>query len=919
MVEREFLGWDRPFLGLLVAWLAARGDALPGMLVVVPTAQSGRRLREALAEAGAGLAPRVVTPGYFLHTEGAAPVAIEHLAWVEVLENVRDWSVFEEVFPIPPGEGEAAGWALGLAGAMTNLRMSLQEGAITLAIAARKLAKSVEAGRWQALAVFEERAEKLLASWGFTSRSALLARVEFPLLEGTREIVLAGAPDFPAAVATLLMKAPVPVTALVGALSGEEEAFDELGRPKAFKWEEDPETKKPRQVNDDIWIRRTFDWPSPECGSVTLTADPRQQAAEAVRMAGQAGTPSDDLALGTADEETAGELVRAFGRAGWVLHDPSHLPPQPVKAWLAAWRSFVRTPTLATAIDLLGFSQTGVFVSGRRAQRTKALSTARDKWLAKERADLVRSLEIATREQDQESLRLAIETMEALEKRRGLFHREGFHAGLMRLMDAFDPKREETTELHDWLEATAGMAERVDRDPGFWIDLLLASGPEAVAIPPDDRVLDVQGWLELFHEPGRHLIICGMNEGKVPGRASSDTWLPENIRKLLGLATDHTRATRDAYLLAAMTHARRVDGRVDLLLAKSSAGGDSLLPSRLLLAAEENELPGRVTALFREIEPPDAGLAWTLEDAWKWKPRSVEMKPRLGVTAFADYLACPFRFYLKHVVGMATPEPERVEWNARDFGNIAHIVLENWARDEEAKDASETEAIEAWVHAELDRLVLERFGVRPPLAVRIQQESLRQRLSWFARVQACERALGWRIVEVETKFEIPIDGFTVVGRIDRIERHDDGRRRVLDYKTGNVGPIESAHRVGINSRTVLPTHLENVSAILHTAPDGKVKRWKNLQLAMYAAALGDVDEIGYFALGAVEGDVGLSLWDGFSIDDRDSAMACAQWVVGQLNQGVFYPPAEKVPWDDYEVLTFGRSLAETVTLEGGVA
>ena len=67
MMEREFLGWDRPFLTQAVAWLLERRDELPGMLVVVPTAQSGRRLREALAEsAGALLAPKVVTPGSFL-------------------------------------------------------------------------------------------------------------------------------------------------------------------------------------------------------------------------------------------------------------------------------------------------------------------------------------------------------------------------------------------------------------------------------------------------------------------------------------------------------------------------------------------------------------------------------------------------------------------------------------------------------------------------------------------------------------------------------------------------------------------------------------------------------------------------------------------------------------------------------------
>jgi ATP-dependent helicase/nuclease subunit B len=470
------------------------------------------------------------------------------------------------------------------------------------------------------------------------------------------------------------------------------------------------------------------------------------------------------------------------------------------------------------------------------------------------------------------------------------------------------------------LDATARTAAEVKRDPGFWIDLLRATLPEAIAAAPDDRVLDVQGWLELFHEPGRHLVVCGMNEGLVPGRASTDAWLPEGSRKLLGLSHDATRAARDAYLLTAMIESRRAGGRVDLLLAKTGAGGDVLRPSRLLLAADEAELPARVKLLFREIEPPDSSLAWTLDEAWKWRPRMVEKVPRMGVTSFADYLACPFRYYLKHVAGMSAPEPERVEWNARDFGNVAHVVLERWALDAEAKDFSKTEAIEAWVHAALDRVITERFGTKVPLAVRIQRESMRQRLSWFARVQAVERASGWRIEEVEKKFEIEINGLTLVGRVDRIERHEDGRRRVLDYKTGAAaGAVEAAHRTGVTASTRFPAHLENVPEILCSGADGKPKRWKNLQVALYSVALGDIDELGYFALGATEGDVKLSLWDDFSRADRDSAEACARWVIGKVRERVFWPPAEKADYDDYAVLSLGRSLDETVAWQGGAA
>jgi ATP-dependent helicase/nuclease subunit B len=589
-----------------------------------------------------------------------------------------------------------------------------------------------------------------------------------------------------------------------------------------------------------------------------------------------------------------------------------------LKAWLTAWRQFVSRPDAAAAIDLLGFPETGALTGGKRVQRVVGLSAARDQWLARDRDDLQRVAALSSRNPD--ALQLADETLEALQRHRGIFFREGVHAGLGRLLEKIDPGGEQSAAIREWMDATAFLASEVRRDPSFWLDLLCSTLPEAVATAPEDRVLDVQGWLELFHEPGKHLIVCGMNEGLVPGRASTDAWLPEGTRRRLKLSHDAARHGRDAFLLTAMIEARRDGGRVDLLLAKTSSDGDILLPSRLLLATGEAELPARVKQLFREIEPPDSSLAWTLDEVWKWQPPVIDKEPRVGVTAFSDYLACPFRFYLKHISGMSAPEPERVEWNQRDFGNVAHIIVERWALDEEAKDFFKADAIERWVHEELDRVIAERFGPKVPLAVRIQRESMRQRLSWFARVQAAERDNGWQIAEVETKFELEIEGVKVVGRVDRIERHDDGRRRVLDYKTGTTaGAVESSHRTNVIASTRFPAHLENVPQILCTGADGKLKRWKNLQVALYSAALGDIDEIGYFQLGATEGDVKLSLWDGFSISDRDSALACARWVVGQVKNQVFWPPAEKVDFDDFAVLALGRTLEETVAWKGGAA
>ena len=76
-VERHFLGWDAPVTTkvqqfLLPSQLSGPVD-LENQLIVVPTRQAGRRLREALAmhcaeQNTALLSPRVVTPTFFLHS-----------------------------------------------------------------------------------------------------------------------------------------------------------------------------------------------------------------------------------------------------------------------------------------------------------------------------------------------------------------------------------------------------------------------------------------------------------------------------------------------------------------------------------------------------------------------------------------------------------------------------------------------------------------------------------------------------------------------------------------------------------------------------------------------------------------------------------------------------------------------------------
>jgi len=398
--------------------------------------------------------------------------------------------------------------------------------------------------------------------------------------------------------------------------------------------------------------------------------------------------------------------------------------------------------------------------------------------------------------------------------------------------------------------------------------------------------------------------------------------LSETARERLGLITDAMRAARDAFLFKAMVEARGDGGRVDVICGKAGTGGETLLPSRLLLAAERTELPQRVAALFCEIEPPEASLRWHAD--WQWALRKLDPPKRINVTAIRDYLACPLRYYLKNVVGMQQPDPGRVEWNAKDFGTVAHEVLERWGKDVDARELMHVPALTAWLSAELDRVAAEWFGTRPPMAVRIQTESLRQRLAWLARVQAGQRAAGWQVVDVERKVELTAGEALLVAKIDRIDRHcESGELRVIDYKTGKVDGVEKEHRSKLLASSVVAAHLTDSPALHERVLSGKQMRyrWINLQLPLYALALVRRDEAlpqpCYFSLGATEGEVGLLEWADFTVEDLTAAQACAEWVAAHICDNVFGPPAEKINYDDYRILAAGRKLQDAMALECG--
>lgn len=894
MPQRIYLGYSAPFLGSLTTYLLQDPQSLTESLVVVPTSQSGRILRENLAaEAGALLAPTVTTPGALLHLEESniAPRWLEKIAWMDVLENLKqsDWENFSGLFPTPPDlETLSSDWATSLAAEIVSLRSTLEESLHNLFSSSKFLQGTTEGDRWENLAQLESMMEKKLYAWGYQSRSQAL-RTSFQLPTHFKKIILSGITEMPACIAQALKSFTGEVIVLIAAPETEAAHFDELGIPLS------------------TWSTRNL----PESVITALLADPTSQAQAALNAIASLGASSPEIAIGSADDDAGSALAHLLTHHGWPAFHPASQPPLPaIQRWLLAWKNWLTQPSSRNVAALLTFPECANLISGKRADLLLTLNQYRDRHPIIEPDAILERL-TSTNLSEKPELQILRDDIASLLSHRDAFLKQPFPKAMIQHLDLLEVDPESSANIlsgiADFIEAATPLFTSLKRSHLFWLQMVISEIPRPTVQPPTNRAIDIQGWLELLYEPGKHLLITGMNEAFVPAKPGGEPWLSEKIRKTLGLNSLTDRQARDAFLLHTMIRMREENGSCHLFCGKNGSNGETYLPSSLLLQVPKNRLVDTVKNLFHEIEPPEANLVWSRD--FIWQTPKAKLPETLSITSFSDYLACPFRFYLKHIVKASQPEPDRREMNHRDFGSITHKVLESWSRDTEARKISDSKNLIAYLDAALERTIRFQFGNHTPLAVRIQTHSIRQRLEWFAYQQIESISQGWEIIDAERKISFESNSFTIKGTIDRIDRHrETGQLRVIDYKTGKVEKTESEHRKKINAKTQIPPHTSDSPAI-HSAFDGKGVSnflWKNLQLPLYALAESQqstgVPIPCYIKLGSTEKEVSFIEWSSFSQDDLEAAKSCMDWITSNIQQNTFWPPAPKVEYDDYSIL-----------------
>lgn len=923
-VERHFVGWKRPLLESCVSWLARDGELprqpeeLGSYVLVVSGSRAGRRLLEALAIELAGqdfVPPAIVTPsrllGVLLPSRARVAKPVEAiLAWRQAVTEVAGrQSLIDTLGPIWERPGEVL--VADLAEELRSVADELGVEGLSLGDVARRLSRAqgeLDQERWQSLSALESRYREVLSRADLHCPHAERQRaLGEPALTRPRVVTL-GVPELPGMVRQALEATAARVDVVVGAPEELADAFDRWGQPQV-----------------DFWTVRTLELEA----AVQETGEDLGGMIE-LAAADVPPVPSD-MTLGVGDQRLLPSLCDELELRRIPFHSP-------IGRTFAASRPAVALRHAARFLESRFLADLGVALRCpdleswlRRALGAEATdpppddtrrasgALADDDWLTA--LDEYATATLATTVPGDQISGAVEQWLARLDRA---------------LTDAFDLEDARRRSASDWAETLSDVL--IDWFGESSLDLTVAEDAELVAsldrcgevlnalrdLPSSlDRQLsltevlgvlsevagqtplasatshsqgvEILGWLELAMDDAQHLAILGLNEGSIPAAYGAEALLPRQTRRFLGLPDDDRRLARDAYLLQSLVHSR---SRVLLLSSLAGAEDEPLLPSRLLLLRPPDELPAALRAFYETTGAEE----WAAEARTPAAAPFVfggEIPESLPVTAFRDYLSCPYRFYLKRLQDARAVRDRPRELEGGAFGNLTHDVLSRFARTELAR-ASDPDFVEAGLAELLDDAVRRQLASEVGPAVRVQLAQLRHRLARFAVWQCAQVEDGWQILpdlcEIDLEAGLDVDGepMRVRGRIDRVDRHPVFGLRLLDYKTSDSpkSPAITHQRLG---------------------------EWIDLQLPLYRFLMEDrglePKILGFVQLSKKHRQPELMAPAKWTDDEHFEALEKARWVVRQIRARRYWPPGEPPEYLDGLELLAGDSLPSRWRLE----
>ena len=819
------LSWDGAALRSAAVWLVETYRVrdrlnMQDFIVAVPTARSRRRLLQMLVQEAQThsllFTPPTLTnigrlPEFLYRQE--KPLASEltrRMAWVQSLKRTDPEAVFE-IFP-RLRTGEIADY-MTAATLLQTLHSRLATDILSFFSVERKissLSEFPETDRWNTLGQVQKHYYKILDEVGlWDQQAARSVSAKKGLCSTDKQIILVGVADLNRSTRTMLEQIGSQVTSVVFCDAEHRDRFDEFGGLITERW-----LDQPIEIPDEQIL--IVDGPADQgyaianyltnlkdefhADQITIGAPNPEIVPQIERSLSSIGLESRNLSgikfnesssirllvtisefLRRGDFASYAEMVRHPDMFNWI-HRTTGLEAD----WLVLLDEFQqkRLPGLVELDTEIQFPPVLVFEKPRPDHLQTVYEAVRKLLLPVASSQGKRPL----KEWADPWISIVMELFGSLE----LDERELQDRLLFKSCDAINRAFSDHQEMPaDWeFELAAHEA----------LDLAVqATGLESLTDEPSHKAVEIAGWLDLRLDDAEVVVVTSFNDEYVPSVENADLFLPNSLCKSLGIVDNDRRYARDAYSLGMINAARK---NLLLICGRKRISGDPLVPSRLIMATDGKKVALRAKAFFSH-PGSDSKRFWlanrsdvrVVQQFGIPNPAdfdNVAEINKISVTKFKQFMECPYRFYLNRILKLQTADDSAREMDGGSFGDLAHNVLCDFARDESIKDSTRTREIAEYLRGRLDERVEKLFLSSRLPAVTVQIEQLRQRLDLFAELQAEQRQSGWRIAyaEEDCEYELEVDGrpFTINGIIDRVDQHETrGDVYVWDYKTSDRG------------------------------------------------------------------------------------------------------------------------------------
>ncbi len=279
------------------------------------------------------------------------------------------------------------------------------------------------------------------------------------------------------------------------------------------------------------------------------------------------------------------------------------------------------------------------------------------------------------------------------------------------------------------------------------------------------------------------VFIVGAAQNKFPTINRSDSLqIPEGLVKEEARETSHIEEERRLFYVAC-TRAKEL---LTITYSDFYEGSRKFKPS---IFCEEARTTGTARVIDHSISSPSSKDQLTLNLSSGSVSKKVSVLKSLSYSQLSTFQMCPKKYQYRYELGLTEPPNASLS-----FGVSLHNALRDFSLhliDRAEKSPEERKSL----YSEEDKLYLKKM---------LEKNWVNR--GYGSKKEAQEnQELGWECLEkffydekksnrvpysVERSFSLKIDGVKVSGRIDRIDKLDDGTYEIIDYKTGKSGSYD---------------------------------------------------------------------------------------------------------------------------------